>query len=67
VYTRQAPPSSTRPAGRLTAVDVEPHLREHATVYVCGSAPFTDAVGDLVVDLGVRAERVKVERFGPSG
>jgi ferredoxin-NADP reductase len=34
---------------------------------VCGSAPFTDAVGDLVVDLGVRAERVKVERFGPSG
>jgi ferredoxin-NADP reductase len=66
VYTRQAPPSSTRPVGRLTAVDVEPHLRDDATVYVCGSAPFTDAVGDLVVDLGVRAERVKVERFGPS-
>jgi ferredoxin-NADP reductase len=67
VYTRRAPPSSTRPAGRLTAVDIEPHLREDATVYVCGSAPFSDAVGDLVVDLGVRAERVKVERFGPSG
>ncbi len=66
VYTRQAPPSSTRPAGRLTAADLEPHLRADATVYVCGSAPFTDAVGDLVLDLGVRAERVKVERFGPS-
>ena len=67
VYTRQAPPSSTRPAGRLTADDLEPHLRDDATIYVCGSAPFTDAVGDLVLDLGVHAERVKVERFGPSG
>jgi ferredoxin-NADP reductase len=67
LYTRQAPASSTRPAGRLTAADVEPHLRDDATVYVCGSAPFTDAVGDLVLDLGVRAERVRVERFGPSG
>ena len=66
VYTRQAPPSSARPAGRLTAADLEPHLRADATVYVCGSAQFTDAVGDLVLDLGVRAERVKVERFGPS-
>jgi ferredoxin-NADP reductase len=66
VYTRAAPPSSTRPAGRLGAADVEPHLRDDATVYVCGSAPFTDAVGDLVLELGVPAERVKVERFGPS-
>jgi ferredoxin-NADP reductase len=67
VYTREAPPSSTRPAGRLTAADVTPHLRDDATVYVCGSTPFTDAVGDLVVDLGIRRERVRVERFGPSG
>jgi ferredoxin-NADP reductase len=67
VYTRHAPASSTRPAGRLTAADVQPHLRDDATVYVCGSAPFADAIGDLVLGLGVRAERVKVERFGPSG
>jgi ferredoxin-NADP reductase len=66
VYTRQAPPSSTRPAGRIHAADVEPHLRDDATVYVCGSAQFTDAVGDLVLELGVPAERVRVERFGPS-
>jgi ferredoxin-NADP reductase len=66
VYTRRAPPTSGRPAGRLRAADVEPHLRDDATVYVCGSAPFTDAVGDLVLALGVPAERVRVERFGPS-
>jgi ferredoxin-NADP reductase len=66
VYTRETPPSSTRAAGRLTAADVEPHLRDDARVYVCGSTPFTDAVGDLVLDLGVAAERVRVERFGPT-
>jgi ferredoxin-NADP reductase len=67
VHTRDAPAGSARAAGRLTAVDVTPFLRDDATVYVCGSAPFTDAVGDLLLDLGVRAERVRVERFGPSG
>jgi len=46
--------------------DVVPHLRDDQTVYVCGSAPFTGAVGDLLVDLGVVPERVRFERFGPS-
>ena len=60
------PPRRPRPAGRLTADDVLPHLRD-------------DAI-DLRVRLGAvhrrgrrparrprrRAERVKVERFGPS-
>jgi ferredoxin-NADP reductase len=35
-------------------------------LYVCGSAPFTGAAGDLLVDLGVAPERVRFERFGPS-
>ena len=69
------PPSCTRarrrrdgrdPAGRLTADDVVPHLRDDQSIYVCGSAPFTNAVGDLLVDLGVAPERAKFERFGPS-
>jgi ferredoxin-NADP reductase len=66
VYSRATPPAWPRPAGRLRADDVVPHLRDDATVYVCGSAPFTDAVGDLLLDLGVAAERVRFERFGPS-
>jgi ferredoxin-NADP reductase len=66
VYTREAAPASTRPPGRLTSDDVVPHLRDDATVYVCGSASFADTVGDLVTGLGVDPSRVRVERFGPS-
>jgi ferredoxin-NADP reductase len=66
LYTRATPPAWLRPARRLRAADVVPHLRDNQTVYVCGSAPFTGAVGDLLVDLGVAPERVRFERFGPS-
>ena len=66
LYSRATPPGWERPAGRLRADDVVPHLRDDDTVYVCGSAPFTDAVGDLLLDLGVTPERVRFERFGPS-
>ena len=66
IYTRATPPAWPRPAGRLHAPDVVPHLRDDQTVYVCGSAPFTGAVGDMLVELGVASERVRFERFGPS-
>ena len=66
LYTRSTPPDWPRPAGRLGVDDVLPLLRDDQTIYVCGSAPFTDAVGDLLVDLGVAPERARFERFGPS-
>jgi ferredoxin-NADP reductase len=67
VLTREA--RGRRPAGRLTADDVAPLLQgfPDATAYVCGSAAFAEAASRLLVDLGVPAERVRVERFGPSG
>ncbi len=65
-YTRETPPDTERAVGRLTADDIAPHLRADATVFVCGSAPFADTVGDLVTGLGVDASRIRVERFGPS-
>ncbi len=67
VHSRRAPPGSARPAGRLTAADLAPHLREDLTAYVCGSTPFAETVGALLVDLGLPAGQVRVERFGPSG
>lgn len=66
LYSRATPPAWSRPAGRLRADDVVPHLRDDQMLYVCGSAPFTGAAGDLLVDLGVAPERVRFERFGPS-
>ena len=37
------------------------------TAYLCGSTGFCNTAGDLLVGLGQPAERIKVERFGPSG
>jgi ferredoxin-NADP reductase len=36
-------------------------------VYVCGSAGFAEGASELLMAAGVPAERVRVERFGPSG
>jgi ferredoxin-NADP reductase len=66
VYTRSAPPDTPRAPGHVSADDLRPLLRDDAGVFVCGSAPFTDAVGDLLVELGVAPERIRFERFGPS-
>ncbi len=67
VYTRQAPPASTRPAGRITADDLAPAPITGATTYICGSDGFADAASELLMGLGVTAESIRVERFGPTG
>jgi ferredoxin-NADP reductase len=67
VFTRSTPPQSVRPAGRITPGDLSPALQPSATGYVCGSSGFADAASYLLVDLGMPAEQVRVERFGPTG
>jgi ferredoxin-NADP reductase len=67
VFSRVAPPDATRPPGRLAMADITPLLRAEETVYVCGSPAFAEAASDLLVDSGVPVNRIKVERFGPSG
>jgi ferredoxin-NADP reductase len=67
VYTRAAPDGTARPVGRLTAADVGPLLREGQTSYVCGSPGFCDSATDLLMAAGVPADRIRVERFGPTG
>jgi ferredoxin-NADP reductase len=65
VTTRE--PHGVRPAGRLTAADLVPLWEPGRTAYVCGSAGFAEAASQLLVELGVPATDVRVERFGPSG
>jgi ferredoxin-NADP reductase len=65
-YTRVAPSGSARPVGRLNPVDiVVPDAA--ATAFVCGSSGFCDAATDLVLGAGIPVERIRVERFGPTG
>jgi ferredoxin-NADP reductase len=68
VYTRAAPPGWPRPVGRLTAADL-PALDElgDVTAFVCGSSGFCDAAGRLLLAAGLPPERIRIERFGPTG
>ena len=72
LYSRSAPPCFARPPARLSAEDLigalgpeglPPGLRS----YVCGSSGFAESASQLVLGLGVPAEAIRVERFGPSG
>jgi ferredoxin-NADP reductase len=67
VYTRAAPPGADRAAGRLAVADVAPLVRGGEDVYVCGSPGFADAATSVLLDAGVPVDRIRVERFGPSG
>ncbi len=66
VFSRSAPAESSRGVGRITAGDIPPAVAGE-TAYVCGSAGFCNAVGDLLVTLGRPATSIRTERFGPSG
>jgi ferredoxin-NADP reductase len=70
IYTRRAPQGSARPAGRLGEKDAAewgwpPDFAP--TIYICGPTGFVEDAADLFVDLGHDAERIRTERFGPSG
>jgi ferredoxin-NADP reductase len=70
VWTRQGPVGWTGRVGRidpelLEAVCFAPDQRAH--VFVCGPTPFVETVADTLVDLGHDPERIRTERFGPTG
>jgi ferredoxin-NADP reductase len=67
VYSRQTPAGWARPAGRVSVGDLATLVAPDVTAYVCGSSGFADAVTDMLQTLDVPAERIRVERFGPTG
>ena len=66
VYTRAASPGNARGVGRLTEDDLVPLVAPGQQVFVCGSPAFCDAATMLLDGLGVPAQDIRVERFGPS-
>lgn len=63
-FTRRTPDGAPRPAGRLTAADLQPVLVPGATAYVCGSSGFAEHASQLLVDVGVPTGSIRVERYG---
>jgi len=67
VHTRESPPGSSRPPGRLTREAVAAATFPAAIgprVYVCGPTPFVETVAQWLVKLGHDAVRIRTERFG---
>jgi ferredoxin-NADP reductase len=70
VYTRRAPAGWDGPVGRLDAARLATLAwppADRPACFVCGPTGFAEAVANLLVDQGYAPERIKTERFGPSG
>ena len=68
--TREAPPGWDGPTGRIDRAllaDVVWPAASGARAFVCGPTSMVEAAASALVDLGYPPERVKAERFGPSG
>jgi len=69
-YTRTAPKDSPRPPGRIDA-----GLIAHSTwppilsptCYVCGPTSFVESAAGLLIASGYDPDKIRTERFGPTG
>ncbi len=69
-FTRTQPPNWTGYARRIdTAMlkEVAAPLGRRAQAFICGPTLLVEAAADGLVEAGLSPERIKTERFGPSG
>jgi ferredoxin-NADP reductase len=69
-YTRVVPKDWPRPPGRIDAALIAqttwpPKLSP--TCYVCGPTSFVESSADLLTAIGNNPDKVRTERFGPTG
>ena len=69
-YTRIAPKDWPRPPGRIDAALIANTTwpsKLGPTCYVCGPTSFVESAAGLLSACGNSADRIKTERFGPTG
>jgi ferredoxin-NADP reductase len=69
-YTRRAPDGWGGVVGRVDAARLGADgwpASLAPRVFVCGPTGFVETVADLLVDAGHEPERIRTERFGPTG
>ncbi|MCU1473047.1 ferredoxin reductase [Amnibacterium sp.] len=67
-YSRRAPDGL--PVGRIGAAELATLAlspEQQPTIYVCGPTGFVEAIADGLLRLGHAPERIRTERFGPTG
>jgi ferredoxin-NADP reductase len=70
VYTRAAPKGWTRPPGRIDAALIASNTwpsRLGPTCYVCGPTSFVEIAAGLLTACGNSPDKIRTERFGPTG
>jgi ferredoxin-NADP reductase len=69
-YTRATPKDWPRPPGRIDAslvADAAWPSKLVPTCYVCGPTPFVESVAGFLSAGGNSPDKIKTERFGPTG
>ncbi len=69
-YTRMIPDGWPRAARRIDAeilMETTIAPEQKPSCYVCGPTPFVETAANLLIAAGHDADRIKTERFGPTG
>ena len=69
-YTRTAPKDWPRPPGRIDAALIASTTWPSnlvPTCYVCGPTSFVESATDLLIGSGNSRDKIRTERFGPTG
>jgi ferredoxin-NADP reductase len=66
-FTREPPEGWTGHTGRIDAGLIAEAGIAGGTAFLCGSNGFVETASRLVLEAGFEPDRVRTERFGPSG
>ena len=66
-FTREAPGDWSGHTGRIDAGLIERTSFESGPAFICGSNGFVEAASRLMTQAGVAPQRIRTERFGPTG
>ena len=69
VYTREPPPGWSGRVGRVRPDQLLMDIggRSAESAFVCGPTGFVEAAADMLADGGLPGNRIRTERFGPTG
>jgi ferredoxin-NADP reductase len=66
-FTREAPDGWAGHTGRIDAELIAAAVAGSPTTFVCGSNGFVESASRLLLEAGCPPERIRTERFGPTG
>src|SRR5262245_18091401 len=66
-YTREPPTGWSGHTGRIDAELISEAADGAEDAFVCGSNGFVESASTLAIEAGIPTERIRTERFGPTG